>query len=69
MTSFTATSLRVLLYVAGRPGRKVRIAELAAALGAGDSQLVKAVHFLGQCGWLRTARGQGGGIELAQAPT
>jgi Rrf2 family nitric oxide-sensitive transcriptional repressor len=68
LTVFTDYSMRVLIYLAARPGRRTTIAEVAAAYGISEHHLVKVVHFLGQAGWLRNVRGKGGGLELAQAP-
>lgn len=68
LTSFTDYSLRVLIYLAGRPGRRATIAEIAAAFDVSEHHLTKVVHFLGQNGWLANVRGKGGGLGLAKAP-
>lgn len=66
LTAFTDYSLRVLIYLAARPGRRATIAEVAAAYGISGHHLVKVVHFLGKAGWLSNVRGKGGGFELAR---
>lgn len=66
LTAFTDYSLRVLIYLAARPGRRATIAEVAAAFGISEHHLVKVVHFLGKAGWLSNVRGKGGGFELAR---
>jgi len=68
LTSFTDYSLRVLIYLAAEPGRRVTIAEIAAAFGVSEHHLTKVVHFLGKQGWLANVRGKGGGLGLAVAP-
>ena len=68
LTAFTDYSLRVLIYLATQPGKRARVAEVAAAFGVPENHLVKVVHFLGKSGWLRNVRGNGGGMELASAP-
>lgn len=68
LTAFTDYSLRVLVYLATRPGERATIAQIARAYAISEHHLVKVVHFLGQQGWLRNVRGKGGGMELAQAP-
>ena len=68
LTAFTDYSLRVLIYLASRPERRVTIAEVASAFGLPRNHLVKVVHFLGKAGWLANVRGKGGGLELARLP-
>lgn len=68
LTSFTDYSLRVLIYLAARPGSRATIGEIAAVFEISEHHLTKVVHFLGKSGWLSNVRGKGGGMELAQAP-
>ena len=68
LTSFTDYGLRVLIYLAANPGRRATIAEIASAFAVSEHHLTKVVHFLARGGWLRTVRGQGGGLGLARAP-
>lgn len=68
LTSFTDYNLRVLMYLAARPGTRATIPEVAAAYGISASHLTKVVHHLGQTGLLTNVRGRGGGFELALAP-
>ena len=68
LTAFTDYSLRVLMYLAARPGNLATIGEVAAAYGVSEHHLVKVVHFLGRHGWLRNVRGKGGGLELGLEP-
>lgn len=68
LTSFTDYALRVLIYLAARPGRRATIAEIAASFAISENHLTKVVHFLGKTGWLANVRGKGGGLELGLAP-
>jgi Rrf2 family nitric oxide-sensitive transcriptional repressor len=65
LTTFTDYSLRVLMYLAAEPDRRATIAEIATAFGISEHHLTKVAHRLGRQGWLRTVRGQGGGLRLA----
>ena len=69
LTTFTDYSLRVLIYLAGRPGERARIAEVASAFDISEHHVVKVVQFLGREGFLRNTRGRGGGMQLAAAPS
>jgi len=66
LRAFTDYSLRVLMYLAARPGVTATTAEIAAAFAISESHLTKVVHHLGRRGLLRNARGRGGGIELGR---
>jgi Rrf2 family transcriptional regulator, nitric oxide-sensitive transcriptional repressor len=68
LSAFTDYSLRVLIYLAAEPGRRVTIAEIATAFGVSENHLTKVVHFLGKQGWLANVRGKGGGLGLAKPP-
>jgi Rrf2 family nitric oxide-sensitive transcriptional repressor len=68
LTTFTDYSLRVLMYLAVRPGTRATIADVAAAYAVSESHLTKVVHHLGQQGLLTNLRGRGGGFELAVPP-
>lgn len=68
LTAFTDYSLRVLIYLAAEPGRRVTIAEIVTAFTINESHLTKVVHHLGKRGWISTARGKGGGLVLAREP-
>ena len=68
LTGFTDYSLRVLIYLAAAPSRRVTIAEISAAFGVSENHMTKVVHSLGKQGWIATVRGKGGGIVLAKPP-
>ncbi len=68
LTLHTDYSLRVLLYLAARPDRRVTISELAEAYQISRNHLVKVVHRLSQHGWITTMRGKSGGMHLAFPP-
>ncbi len=63
---FTDYSLRVLLYLSLQPEKRVSIEEIAQFYHISRDHLVKVVHHLGKCGFIRTVRGRSGGIQLAR---
>ncbi|MDI9260333.1 Rrf2 family transcriptional regulator [Alicyclobacillus sendaiensis] len=69
LTVFTDYALRVLIYTANQPeGKLVQVDEIARVYGISRNHLTKAVHRLGQVGYLETVRGRGGGMRLAMSP-
>lgn len=69
LNRFTDLGLRVLMYLT-QPARPTpfTISEMAQELIVSQNHLVKVVHFMSKQGWVRTSRGKGGGIVLAQSP-
>lgn len=65
LTTFTDYSLRVLIYLAADPERRVTIAEIAKSFDISEAHLMKVVHTLGRLGLVATIRGKGGGLALA----
>jgi Rrf2 family nitric oxide-sensitive transcriptional repressor len=61
-------TLRVLLYLAVRPGERATLALIAGYFDISLEHLRKIVHELGKIGYIRTYQGKGGGIELALEP-
>jgi len=68
LTYYTDYSLRVLMYLAIEPRRRVSISEIADSYDISRNHLVKVVHNLARGGFIESYRGKGGGIELARAP-
>lgn len=68
LSRHTDFTLRVLLYLAVRPGERGTLAQIAAFFGISLEHLRKVVHELSKMGYLDTYQGKGGGIELARAP-
>ena len=68
LNSFTDYGLRVLMYLASEPERRITITEIATAFDISRHHLATVVHFLGQAGLLHNVRGRGGGLALARAP-
>ena len=66
LTTYTDYALRVLMYIALRPERLVRIADISSAYRISEPHLIKVVHQLGIAGYIETIRGRGGGIRLAR---
>ncbi len=69
LTKSTDYALRVLLYAASWPDRRVSTEEISTAFGISLHNLGKVVHQLGRGGWLDLKRGRGGGLTLARDPT
>lgn len=69
LTRHTDYALRVLIYLASQPERLATIAEIAEAYAISRNHLMKVVHELGRAGFVRTIRGQGGGLQLGHEPS
>lgn len=68
LTMHTDYALRVLLYVAHFPGRRVGTEEISSAYGISKHHLVRVVQTLAEGGFLRVTVGRAGGVELAADP-
>lgn len=66
LTRYSDYSLRVLIYLAIRPGELATIDEISKAYGISRAHLTKVVHDLGRAGYVETVRGRGGGLLLAR---
>jgi Rrf2 family nitric oxide-sensitive transcriptional repressor len=66
LTAFTDYGLRVLMRMAGEPGRGFTTAELAAEFDVSRNHLAKVISTLSGAGLLQTRRGGGGGAMLAR---
>src|SRR5689334_20318523 len=69
LTYYTDYSLRVLMYLAVHRDRMVNISEIAERYEISRKPLVKVDHKLARCGFIKSYRGKGGGIELARDPS
>src|SRR5689334_22196989 len=65
LTTHTDYALRLLLYVMSQAPRKVSTCEAADAFAISLNHLTKVAKALTQGGYLITARGGGGGLQLA----
>jgi len=65
LTQYTDFSLRVMAYLA-QTGHQCTITEIADFFGISRNHLVKVVHNLSKHGFIRSARGKGGGIQLSR---
>ncbi|MBZ4417920.1 Rrf2 family transcriptional regulator [Myxococcus sp. RHSTA-1-4] len=61
-------SLRVLLYLASRPGRVTSTQEMADAYGISKHHLVRVVQTLAGQGYVDAKAGRAGGVTLARRP-
>jgi Rrf2 family transcriptional regulator, nitric oxide-sensitive transcriptional repressor len=68
LTQLTDYAMRVLIHLAQHRDRLCTIAEVAARYRISEAHLMKITHQLGRAGWIRTVRGNGGGMALALAP-
>lgn len=67
LTTQTDYGLRTLMYLTARSGRAT-VADVAGLFGISANHVAKVVNLLARCGYLRSVRGIGGGIELARSP-
>jgi Rrf2 family nitric oxide-sensitive transcriptional repressor len=65
LTYHTDFALRVLIYLADRPGQKVTTREMATFYGISLHHLTKVAKALTKAGWVTASRGAGGGLLLA----
>lgn len=68
LTRYTDYAMRVLIYLAARPGQLCSIREITRAYGISQSHLMKVVNDLVNAGYLTSMRGRFGGIRLARDP-
>ncbi|MFW6189487.1 MAG: RrF2 family transcriptional regulator [Planctomycetota bacterium] len=59
-------AMHSVVFLASRPDRRVPTRQIAAALKASEAHLSKVLQRLGKGGLVRSARGPGGGFELAK---
>lgn len=69
LTWFTDYGLRLLLYAAAHPERRVTVAEIASAYAISHDHLVKVSRRLTELGMIHATRGRGGGLRLAADPS
>ncbi len=69
LTSFTDYGLRMLMRMAGTPGRAFSTAEFADEFGLSRNHLAKIMQRLSRAGLVETRRGGGGGAVLARSAT
>ena len=68
LTRHTDYGLRILIYLALDPNRRVPAAEIADAFAVSHNHIMKVVKNLARYGIIVTHRGKGGGILLAKDP-
>lgn len=67
LTTQTDYALRTLMFLATRSTR-ANVADIAQLFGISVNHVGKVVNLLAREGYIRSTRGVGGGIELAQQP-
>lgn len=68
LTLHTDYALRVLLYLAHSPDRRVNTREISDAFAISKNHLVRVVQSLNEHKFITTTPGRGGGISLAAPP-
>lgn len=68
LTQHTDFALRVMIYLAVRPGERVTIQEISDTYGISRNHLMKVVQRLGMLGHIKTVRGKRGGLMLRRPP-
>ena len=68
LTMHTDYALRVLLYLAHFPDRRVGTQEISSAYGISKNHLVRVVQTLANGGFLKVSVGRSGGVALARSP-
>lgn len=68
LTLHTDYGLRVLVYLAQKPGELSTITEIADFYQISRNHLVKVVHHLSIAGFILTTRGKNGGMKLSRSP-
>ena len=68
LTLHTDYALRVLLYLAHYPGRRVSTAEISSGFGISKHHLVRVVQSLTEHQFVTATMGRGGGLALRTAP-
>ncbi len=66
LSKFTDNTLKVLMYIASRPGQRCTRNEIADYFDLSVEHLRKVIHQLNLGGYLTTFPGRNGGIELAR---
>jgi Rrf2 family nitric oxide-sensitive transcriptional repressor len=68
LTLHTDYALRVLLYLAHFPDRRIGTEEISQAYGISKNHLVRVVQTLAEAGFVTATVGRSGGVELAHRP-
>ena len=68
LTMHTDYALRVLLYLAHFPDRRIGTREISTAYGISKNHLVRVVQTLAENGFVHATVGRAGGVELRRAP-
>jgi Rrf2 family transcriptional regulator, nitric oxide-sensitive transcriptional repressor len=69
LTTFSDYALRLLMYAAAHPDRRVTIEEVSRSYNVSRAHLMKVANMLTRAGFLTAVRGRSGGLELARRPS
>jgi Rrf2 family nitric oxide-sensitive transcriptional repressor len=69
LTLFSDYSLRLLMYLGLKPGEVVPVVEVSDAFGVSRHYMLKVMNELVQLGYIETARGRNGGVQLRKRPS
>ena len=68
LTKFSDFALRILMHLAAEPERQISVRDIARAQDLSFNHLAKVGQWLAAEGYVRSARGRGGGMRLAIDP-
>ncbi|MFY0736379.1 RrF2 family transcriptional regulator [Aurantimonas sp. NFXS3] len=68
LTLYTDYALRLLMYLALKPGQLATVKEVSEAFGISRTHLMKVAPNLVRGGFVESVRGRGGGVRLKQRP-
>ncbi|MCE2563622.1 Rrf2 family transcriptional regulator [Komagataeibacter sp. FNDCF1] len=68
LTLHTDYAIRVLVYLARNPERRVSVHEISGSHGISHNHLVKVVNRLSNSGVIHARRGRSGGLQLPRQP-
>ena len=67
LTKFTDYALRVLLFLAQNPDKRITIDEISKHYQVSRNHLMKIVHSLSVAGFIHSSRGRNGGLSLGMS--
>lgn len=66
LTTFTDYGLRTLMFLQAHPTESFSVKQIAEYYDISRNHLVKVVHHLSKLSYIKTSKGKGGGIQIAE---